>query len=128
MIASEWIRSKIKVSEEVSPEEMVEYYRDHRAEFEFPTKARWEELMVRKSGIPAQAQQAYAKLAQMGNDVWPRLSANPPADDADVRRRGQGEVRRRQRREGRLLRLDDQGLAQGDGRRRSDLHVCRSGR
>ena len=45
VIASEWIRSKIKVNEEVSPEEMVEYYRDHRAEFEFPTQARWEELI-----------------------------------------------------------------------------------
>lgn len=79
VIASEWIRSKIKVGEEVSPEEMVEYYRDHRAEFEFPTQARWEELMVRKSGIAAQAQQAYAKLATMGNEVWPRVAAGPPA-------------------------------------------------
>jgi hypothetical protein len=80
VIASEWIRSKIKINDEVSPQEMVEYYRDHRAEFEFPTQARWEELSVRKSGIPAQAQQAFAKLAMMGNEVWPRLSANPPAD------------------------------------------------
>ena len=80
VIASEWIRSKIKINEEVSPQEMVEYYRDHRAEFEFPTQARWEELSVRKSGIPAQAQQAFAKLAMMGNEVWPRLSANPPAN------------------------------------------------
>lgn len=79
VIASEWIRSKIKVSEEVSPQEMVEYYRDHRAEFEYPTKARWEELMVRKSGIPAQAQEAYSRLAQMGNEVWPRVAAGPPA-------------------------------------------------
>jgi hypothetical protein len=79
VIASEWIRSKIKVSDEVSPQEMVEYYRDHRAKFEFPTKARWEELTVRKSGISAEAQQAYAKLALMGNEVW-RLAANPPAD------------------------------------------------
>jgi hypothetical protein len=80
VIASEWIRSKLKdkVSDEVSPQEMVDYYRDHRAEFEFPTKARWEELMVRKSGIPAQAQAAYARLAQMGNQVWPLIAANPP--------------------------------------------------
>ena len=35
--------------------------------------------MVRKSGIPAQAQQPYARLAQMGNEVWPRVAANPPA-------------------------------------------------
>ncbi len=82
VIASEWIRSKLKdkVSDEVSPQEMVEYYRDHRAEFEFPTQARWEEMSVRKSGIPTQARQAFAKLAMMGNEVWPRLSANPPAN------------------------------------------------
>jgi hypothetical protein len=80
VIASEWIRSKIKINEEVSPQEMVEYYRDHRAEFEFPTQARWEELSVRKSGRPAEAQQAYVKLAMMGNEVWPRLATNPPAD------------------------------------------------
>lgn len=79
VIASEWIRSKIKVSDEVSPEEMVAYYRDHRVEFEFPMKARFEELMVRKSGIPAQAQEQYARLAAMGNEVWPRVAANPPA-------------------------------------------------
>jgi hypothetical protein len=81
VIASEWIRSKLKghYSEEVSPEEMVEYYRDHRAAFEFPSKARWEELMVRKSGIPAQAQEGYARLAQMGNDVWPHVAAGVPA-------------------------------------------------
>ena len=77
VIASEWIRTKIKVSEEVSPEEMVEYYRDHRNEFEFPTQARWEELMVHKGATPANGQQAFAKLAMMGNDVWPRMSANP---------------------------------------------------
>jgi hypothetical protein len=79
VIASEWIRSKIKVNDEVSPEEMVAFYRDHRAEFEFPMKARFEELMVRKSGIPAQAQEQYARLAAMGNEVWPRVAANPPA-------------------------------------------------
>lgn len=79
VIASEWIRSKIKVSEEVSPEEMVEYYQTKRSEFEFPTQVRWEELMVRKSGIPAQAQEQYARLALMGNEVWPLVAANPPA-------------------------------------------------
>lgn len=80
VIASEWLRSKVKINDEVSPDEMLDYYRNHRAEFEYPTQARWEELMVRKSGVPTQAQQAYAKLAQMGNEVWPRLATNPPAD------------------------------------------------
>ena len=80
VIASEWIRTKIKVSEEVSPEEMVEYYRDHRKEFEYPTQARWEELTVHKGATPGDAQQAFAKLAMMGNDVWPRQVTNPSPD------------------------------------------------
>jgi len=79
VIASEWIRSKIKINEEVSPEEMVEYYRTRRTEFEFPAQVRWEELSVRKSGIPEQARQSFAKLATMGNEAWPLLAANPPA-------------------------------------------------
>jgi len=80
VIASEWIRTKIKVSEEVSPEEMVAYYRDHRPEFEFPTQARWEELTVHKGASPGDAQQAFAKLAMMGNAIWPRVQANPAPD------------------------------------------------
>lgn len=79
VIASEWIRSKIKVNDEVSPEEMVKYYRENRAAFEFPMKARFEELMVRKSGIPAQAEQQYARMAEMGNQVWTRVAVNPPS-------------------------------------------------
>lgn len=79
VIASEWIRSKIKVSDDVTPEELVEYYQKNREKFEFPAKVRWEELMVRKSGIPAQAAQSYARLAQMGNTAWQRATTNPPA-------------------------------------------------
>jgi hypothetical protein len=59
---------------------MVEFYRDHKAEFEFPTQAKWEELSVRKGTSPGDAQQAYAKIARMGNDVFPKLAANPPAN------------------------------------------------
>jgi hypothetical protein len=80
VIASEWVRNQIKINEEVSPDEMVEYYRSRRTDFEFPTQARWEELTVRKGPSSASAQQAFAKLAHMGNQVWPQMMANPPAD------------------------------------------------
>lgn len=78
VIASEWIRSKIKVSQNVSPEEMVEYYQTRRQEFEYPAQVRWEELMVRKSGIPEQAQEQFARLAMMGNQVWPQVPGAAP--------------------------------------------------
>ena len=48
VIAAEWIRSKVKINEEVSPEEMIEYYRSHLTDYDYPTQARWEELAVRK--------------------------------------------------------------------------------
>ncbi len=70
-IASEWIRSKVKINEEVSPDEMLEYYQAHLADYEYPTQARWEELMVLK-GRFRDPREAYAALAQMGNEVWQR--------------------------------------------------------
>jgi parvulin-like peptidyl-prolyl isomerase len=71
VIASEWIRSKVKINEEVSPEEMLEYYQAHLTDFDFPSRARWEELVVLKSRF-AEPRQAYAEIAQMGNEVWQR--------------------------------------------------------
>lgn len=71
VIASEWVRSKVKVDEEVSPEEMLTYYQSHLAKYEFPTQARWEELMVNKSRF-ANERDAYVELTQMGNEVWQR--------------------------------------------------------
>jgi hypothetical protein len=71
VIASEWIRSKVKINEEVSPDEMLEYYQLHLTDYEYPTKARWEELMVRKSRF-ANPRDAWTEIANMGNEVWRR--------------------------------------------------------
>ena len=102
VIASEWIRSKLKdkISDEVSPQEMVDYYRDHRVEFEFPTQGPLGGTDGPQERHPRPGQQeAYAPLAQMGNKVWPRVAANPPATHADVRdvakAKSQGSTRRR---------------------------------
>jgi parvulin-like peptidyl-prolyl isomerase len=74
VIASEWVRSKIKINEEVSPEEMLDYYKSHLADYEYPTQARWEELMVKKVRFD-EAQKAYVELAHLGNEVWTRGTA-----------------------------------------------------
>ena len=68
VIASEWIRTKVKINEEVSPEEMLEYYQAHLSDFDFPSRARWEELMVQKSRF-AEPRLAYAEIANMANEV-----------------------------------------------------------
>ncbi len=69
VIASEWIRSKVKVNDEVSPDEMIEYYRSHLTDYDYPSQARWEELMVRKNRFK-DAETAYEAIAHMGNEVW----------------------------------------------------------
>jgi parvulin-like peptidyl-prolyl isomerase len=71
VIASEWVRSKVKIDEEVSPDEMLEYYQTHLAKYEFPTQARWEEIAVNKSRFPSE-REAYVELTKLGNEVWQR--------------------------------------------------------
>jgi hypothetical protein len=69
VIAAEWIHSKVKINEEVSPDEMMDYYRAHLTDYDYPTQARWEELAVRKDRFKNPSE-AYAALALMGNEVW----------------------------------------------------------
>ena len=69
-----WVRSRVKFNEEVSPDEMMQYYQAHLADYDYPTQAKWEELMVRK-GRFAEPAQAFAELARMGNEVWQRAAA-----------------------------------------------------
>jgi hypothetical protein len=69
VIASEWIRSKIKVSEDVGPDEMIEYYRSHLKDYDYPSQARWEELMVRKSRFK-DPDEAIEAICQMANEAW----------------------------------------------------------
>ena len=76
VIASEWIRTKVKINEEVSPDEMLEYYHAHLGDYEYPTQARWEELMVRKSRF-SDPREALIEICNMGNEVWNRYKANP---------------------------------------------------
>lgn len=71
VVATEWIRTKIKVSDEVSPAEMVEYYQAHLKDYDYPARARWEELAVRKNRF-ASPREAFAALAHMGNEAWQR--------------------------------------------------------
>jgi hypothetical protein len=75
-LASEWLRSKVKINEEVNPADMVEYYQAHLDDYEFPSQARWEELMVGKNRFN-HPRQAYAELAEMGNAVWQKVAADP---------------------------------------------------
>jgi len=76
IIAAEWIHSKVKVNEEVSPEEMMAYYQAHLKDYDFPLQARWEELAVRKDRFK-EPREAYAAMAMMGNEVWKQHAQRP---------------------------------------------------
>jgi hypothetical protein len=77
VIASEWVRTKVKISEEVTPDELLGYYQAHAADFDFPTQARWEEIMVRKDRFSS-PREAYAEMARIGNQAWQQGATNPP--------------------------------------------------
>src|SRR5262249_47377829 len=76
VVAQEWIRSKVKVNEDVGPDEMIDYYRTHLTDYDYPSQARWEELMVRKDRFKDPAE-AYAEVAQLGNQVWQNGTQKP---------------------------------------------------
>jgi parvulin-like peptidyl-prolyl isomerase len=83
IIAAEWIHSKVKVSEEVSPEEMMAYYQAHLKDYDYPLQAKWEELAVRKDRFK-DPREAYGALAQMGNEVWQQHAQKPAKGAAFV--------------------------------------------
>jgi hypothetical protein len=73
-IASEWLRTQIKINEQVTPDELLAYYQSHLSDYDEPTRVRWEELVVRKSRFDSPAE-AYAEIANLGNEVWRRAAA-----------------------------------------------------
>ena len=59
---------KIDYEPEVTHQEILDYYREHAADYERPARARWEKLTVRFDRFQNKAE-AWAALAQMGNEV-----------------------------------------------------------
>ena len=66
MIARSWLTESITFDEEISHQQMLDYYRENPEEFDQPKSARWEELMVRFDRHPSK-EAAWAALAQLGN-------------------------------------------------------------
>jgi hypothetical protein len=78
------VRDKVKFDEEITHEELLAWYQAHLDQFETPTRARWEELMVRIDRFPGKAA-AYAAIARMGNQV---LAGTPLAQVAKAQSDG----------------------------------------
>jgi parvulin-like peptidyl-prolyl isomerase len=79
-LAQIWAREKFKAKEEeeVTYDEMLDYYHQHIADFETPARAKWEEIVVRFAKYPNK-KAAYDALAARGNQV---LSGAPFAEVA----------------------------------------------
>lgn len=69
LLARKWMFMQLKLNEEITREEMLNYYRQHAADYEHEAKARWEQLTVRVSSEQPKPV-AYAKLAQLGNQLF----------------------------------------------------------
>ncbi len=67
-LAGGWESQHVKENREVSVSEILGYYQQHIADFEYPAKVRWEELMVSIDRFNSKGE-AWAALAEMGNDV-----------------------------------------------------------
>lgn len=69
MIARSWINESVSVDRVVTHDELLEYYQDHATDYEYPTQAKWEELMVRSDRFASKSD-AYRKLAEIGNRAY----------------------------------------------------------
>jgi hypothetical protein len=67
-LAGGWENQHVKENREVPLSEQIGYYQQNIAEFEYPAKARWEELMVSFDRYNNK-QEAERALAEMGNAV-----------------------------------------------------------
>ncbi|MEM1303544.1 MAG: peptidylprolyl isomerase, partial [Planctomycetota bacterium] len=93
MIARSWLREGLKVDETVTHEQLLEYYREHGADYDSPARVRWEELMVR-FGAFENRNQAWAAIAEMGNAAFRQAQrtteASTPAFAEIAKKKSQG--------------------------------------
>ena len=78
-IAGEWLRQLAPKPKEVTYDQLVAYYQEHvqEGEYDYPAQAKWEELMVRFDRVGGDRTAAWRAIAEMGNQVWQRVAANP---------------------------------------------------
>ena len=77
-MAMKWIEENVRDTEEITHDDMLDYYREHQKEYEHPARARWEQLTAYFSRHPNKAE-AFDAVARMGNEV---LDGRPFADVA----------------------------------------------
>lgn len=67
-LAQQWVQQRVSSDAEIPHAEMIAWYHAHLAEYDYPSKARYEQLTV-KYGRTKPRQEAWNQLAEMGNDI-----------------------------------------------------------
>lgn len=68
-LAQQWVQQKVMSEGEIPHAEMIAWYQNHLAEYDFPARARFEQITV-KFGAARPRQQAWNTLAAVGNQVF----------------------------------------------------------
>jgi hypothetical protein len=83
-LAQEWMRKNVDSADEIPHAELIAWYQNNLADYEFPAKARFEAITV-KTELKRSRQAAWDLLASMGNEV---LAGRPFTDVAKARSEG----------------------------------------
>jgi parvulin-like peptidyl-prolyl isomerase len=67
-MASSWENQHVNRHKEIPVSQVLGYYQQHMADFEFQSKARWEQLMANFEHFSSR-QEAYRAICEMGNEV-----------------------------------------------------------
>jgi hypothetical protein len=89
----QWKTEHSKCDKEIDFDSTLVYYHDHKADFEYPAQARWEQLSAPFAGYSTK-EEAFRAIADMGNrvlsgrpfaEVAKQLSKEPTADKGGYR-------------------------------------------
>jgi parvulin-like peptidyl-prolyl isomerase len=80
-LAQEWMRRNVQADDEIPHADMIAWYENHLADYDYPAQARYEILTV-KMGLKRSRREAWDVLATMGNEV---LAGRPFAEVARTR-------------------------------------------
>lgn len=83
-LAQQWAQQKVHSDAEIPHADMIAWYHAHLAEYDFPARAKFEQLTVRY-GAKRPREEAWNILAEMGNDV---LEGRPFEEVAKERSEG----------------------------------------
>ena len=82
-ISRAWLTESVEFNREVTHQQLLDYYRDHEADYAIPARAKWEELVVRYDKHGSRAE-AYGVAARLGNRAHAVAANRRPSEPAFV--------------------------------------------